>query len=734
MAEIFQPPGLSYLCLAPPLAGFIVFTCLALISLLKGWRNPTHLLFAGICLCGGLINIDMALVSLLRDRAAALAADRIVYLLFIFSIPVYIGFVHSFLGITRRRWIVNAALSLSSVLVFFTQGDLFITGLHEYSFGRIARAGPAYHVFSLFGAMAVLYCFFVLIRGMKDAAEGTRKNRIKYILIGMGLSTFLIFLNYLSVAGLDMYPPGNFSFAPAVVLAFGVLKYDLLDMDDVIRKGIVYSVLVGALTSIYFLIIFLFHILFVHSGYSDPVVLPLLYAFVIVLIFDPLKVIMSRFIDHTLFRGKYNYRRTLKEISGRMTSLLSPEEIARHLLHSVSGALQMGNSRVFIRDYENGSFRGYSLEGNVVQLAAGHPLVGFLEKFAKPLTRMAVQKNPALNGEKAVVEFFDFEKTSLAVPILRGDQLLGIIALGAKKSGELFVGEDIELLVTVAHQSAIAVENANNFSRLEKLNHSLEDIIRQRTAELARVLEEKERTMDQLIRSESLAAIGQLVAGTAHELNNPLASASSLVQTSIESLAPALRRGGDADEDIVSDLKFALKEMRRAKDIVASLLGITRNTQTYTESVDMNTVIDDALKVLYNQYKNLGIDISRDFDGSLPRVEGNFASLGQLCMNVIRNAIQAVPESGGKIVLATRHRKEAGTVTVTCRDNGTGIPHEIMKDIFKPFFTTKEAGRGSGLGLYISHEIARRHNGKISAESEIGAGTVFTIEIPCRRG
>ena len=243
---------------------------------------------------------------------------------------------------------------------------------------------------------------------------------------------------------------------------------------------------------------------------------------------------------------------------------------------------------------------------------------------------------------------------------------------------------------------------------------------------------EKEITQGRLIQSESLASIGQLVAGIAHELNNPLASASSFIQTDIE-LINEQQDKRKIDQEILQDLTYSLKELNKTKDIVKSILDLSRQTQTFEESVNMNDVIEDALRVLYNSYKHLDVTIEKNFDPSIPNIEGNFSNLGQVLINIIKNAVQALPDSRGKISLSTSYRHETDRIIVACRDDGHGIQPEVMKDIFKPFFTTKDVGTGTGLGLYVSYEIIKKHEGDISVSSEVGKGTTFTIELPCKR-
>jgi two-component system NtrC family sensor kinase len=243
---------------------------------------------------------------------------------------------------------------------------------------------------------------------------------------------------------------------------------------------------------------------------------------------------------------------------------------------------------------------------------------------------------------------------------------------------------------------------------------------------------EKERTQEQLIQSESLAAIGQLVAGIAHELNNPLASASSLIQTDIELIQEQAEKR-QVDQELLEDLAYSLKELNKTKEIVKSILDLSRQTQTYLEDVDMNAVIDEALQVLYNQYKSMEVTIERHYDPNLPTIQGNFSNLGQVLINIVNNALQALPDGRGKISLFTSCHQDTESIVVECRDDGIGIPPEIMKDIFKPFFTTKEVGKGTGLGLYVSYEIIKKHAGEIRVSSEKGKGTIFTIILPCKR-
>jgi two-component system NtrC family sensor kinase len=307
--------------------------------------------------------------------------------------------------------------------------------------------------------------------------------------------------------------------------------------------------------------------------------------------------------------------------------------------------------------------------------------------------------------------------------------LNGFLAIGDKKSGDLFLAEDMDLLETLANQSSLSIENARSYRKIEDLNKNLEEKVAERTLELQTALTEKEKAKELLIRSESLAAIGTLVAGTAHELNNPLASAMSLIQSTLEDLST---RNVDTplNSAILGDLDFAGKELARAKAIVSSLLDLSRQTQTYAEAIDLNAVVKDALQVLRNLYKNQKIEISEQYAGDLPHVYGNFAGLGQVALNIIQNAIQAIAPSSGTIFLKTDVDRNHHQVIFECEDTGPGIPDAIRQDIFKPFFTTKAVGKGTGLGLYICHDIVERHGGTLTLEKSRGKGARFVVQLP----
>ena len=136
------------------------------------------------------------------------------------------------------------------------------------------------------------------------------------------------------------------------------------------------------------------------------------------------------------------------------------------------------------------------------------------------------------------------------------------------------------------------------------------------------------------------------------------------------------------------------------------------------------------IKIMYSQYKHRDLEIVENYARNLPDIQGNFANLGQVVLNIIQNAVQAVMDIKGTVYLDTWFDSEKGQVVFSCKDTGSGIPESIRQDIFKPFFTTKEVGQGTGLGLYICHEIIQKHGGTITLEGTDGQGVVFEVRLP----
>ena len=727
----------------PPFVSFLTLFALGGLALVKGKGRKVNLLFAGICFLGGLLSIDKALASVVTDPDLALRSSRIDHIFVVFFVPVYLHFTHSFLGIARRKWLIGLAYAFSGCLSLLSQGDYYLEGVKQYFFGYYARGGPLIYVFGAASTTNTIYCLYLLFRSLRQEKDPDRKNKTKYIISGLGGAALMAHFNFLPLVGIGFYPLGNLAFIPLLLLGFAVLKHDLLDIGFMVQKGLIYSLLTGLVTGSYALMIILFNQVFKEMDQRWSILFSIFFFVVIVFVFEPLKKRVQLVIDRILFKGKYDYQKTLTALSDAMASMLNLDEIMEKTLRALTEVMHLAWGYVMLMAKGGEQFQihrqmGALLDAKGLSISKSSPLVQEMGRRKREITQYNLEEwSESCDDPSLLKEDFGKLGGAVVIAMVFKGEINGLLVLGNKKTGDLFTSDDLELLHTLGNQCAISIENAKAYQLIEDLNRNLEKMVEERTQELKKALEEKEKTQDLLVRSESLAAVGALVAGVAHELNNPIASVYSLVQSTVETMEEmppeqVVESEGDAQEteELIDDLKFSLKELNRAKDIVASLLGISRQTEEYSEPVAVNEVCKDALKVLYNQYKRTGIEIIEAYEDSLPEMRGNFANLGQVCLNIVSNAIHAVDSRQGKIALRTRYDEHRAMVIFECEDNGPGISEEVMKDIFKPFFTTKDVGKGTGLGLYISHEIVRRHNGNIFAENNPQGGATLRVELP----
>ncbi len=272
----------------------------------------------------------------------------------------------------------------------------------------------------------------------------------------------------------------------------------------------------------------------------------------------------------------------------------------------------------------------------------------------------------------------------------------------------------------------------------EEVNLDLERAVQRRTAdlakknrELAETLDKLTRAQDQLVRSEKMASIGQLVAGIAHEINNPVNAIVNTVGPLEESVlrmdSTEAEERREAVEDVHEMLQVVQRGANRTKAIVQALHTYSRTDDESVVEFDLNRSIDDSLELLRHMLKK-NIEVKKHY-GDVGRIRGHAGQLNQVFMNLLANAAQELAgRDGATIEIETADRD--GKVCITLRDNGDGIPPDLLQRIFDPFFTTKDVGEGSGLGLSIVHGIVERHGGTIEVDSEVGRGTTFTVVLP----
>jgi len=266
-------------------------------------------------------------------------------------------------------------------------------------------------------------------------------------------------------------------------------------------------------------------------------------------------------------------------------------------------------------------------------------------------------------------------------------------------------------------------------NEIEMYNRTLEIKIAERTKEL-------EEAQTQLVQSEKMSAIGQLAAGVAHELNNPMGGILGYAQFALEKWSKT-KPDQVTDKDIESQRKYLSdieQQARRCRSIIKNLLKFSRSSDKKEwEEFDLNSTLEDTISLIQHQLDLANIELKKQLADGLPRLHGNASQLQQVFTNLLLNSQHAMPE-GGELELVTRFSPKlgefAGCVEIIVEDNGIGIEEENLNRIFEPFFTTKEKGKGTGLGLSISYGIVKEHGGDITVHSAVGQGTRFTVILP----
>jgi signal transduction histidine kinase len=454
----------------------------------------------------------------------------------------------------------------------------------------------------------------------------------------------------------------------------------------------------------------------------------------------------------------------LTDLSAAVSATLDPEKIYDQALTRLVRRMGYERAHLFRVDHAAGVLRGHRAVGDDPDAPPFERVQLPLDPSISASARAAVTRQHILvndvdrptvpvNRELARAHRM---RALIAVPLRVRDQVFGVLTVSASEPGRFAQG-DVDLLATVANHVALAINNAETFRTIEELSRNLEDKVRVRTEQLRTANEELrgayrelQAAQMQLVQREKMASVGQLVAGVAHELNNPIGFVFSNVTTLddfIRRLRAMLDAYGEAalletDRTRIAarreELKidYALKYLdvmihgiregaERTRKIVRDLRVFARASDDPWQPVDLHEELEASLRLLNHLLKDR-ITVERAF-GLADSVECVRSQIDQVFLNLLANAAQAIRGPG---VIGIDTQREGPMAVVTIRDTGPGIPPDVMGRIFDPFFTTKPVGEGTGLGLSISYEIVKKHGGELRAESAPGGGAVFTVRLP----
>jgi len=678
---------------------------LGIVSYKKNKNNPINLSFA---LWGFLVFLHclcMFFSEITTTGFIVIFWLKIAYSFLAFLPFAFINFIEEFVSSKKRKLLLFTLFVFGTIFSFlslFTK--LFIKGflVRPWPYLNYPQAGNLYFF------LPIIFIISVLIGSTKLLHEyhlspGIRKNQIKYLLlaiiVGGGLAsieiiciTFNINIPVISFIGVLLY---------SLIVAYAIVKHRLMDIEVVIKKSVIYSILIGLFTGIYIGSIFLFGEFIKNLTGDSYLILTILTIIIMAIGFQPLKNQLQDWIDRVFFRKKYNYQQTLKKLTTTVATIIDLKEVLQLTLNTLTATLQLKNSSALIYNKENKRFEtkasiNLSQESTNLTISSNYALIKALKEKKEPLLLEELQyiqsqeQKPEL--EPVILEMQKME-TSFTLPLFAKNNLIGILNLGTKRSGDTFSNEDIDLLTTLSHNLAIAVENG-------RLHHEIL------------------QTQKKLFQADKLKSLGTIAAGIAHEIKNPL--------TSIKGLSQLVKTSHfENDEEFFNQFDDIVpRQLDRINYLVERLNQFSKPADMRRAITNINKLIEEALSLCENKCKKQEIEIIKELE-TLPTLSADPDQLHQVFTNLILNAIEAMPE-GGKLKIKSR-LFEKFKIIVEISDTGMGIAADKLGQIFDPFYTTKPSG--TGLGLSIVHQIIEEHNGTIEALSTPQKATIFKITL-----
>jgi two-component system NtrC family sensor kinase len=396
---------------------------------------------------------------------------------------------------------------------------------------------------------------------------------------------------------------------------------------------------------------------------------------------------------------------TLNEINKIITSSLDLDQILSQAMHGIQRILHVEAGALLLLDEDSGLLEFKKiLSGSQERLVdfrlrLGEGIAGHVAQNGEPLLVLDAQNDPRFCPR--VDEALAFATRSiLCVPLKVKDRIIGVIEV-INRLDSPFDENDLWLLDYMAGSVAIALENARLYTEL---------------GDFARELE---KSQAQLILAEKLAAMGRLAASIAHEINNPLQAIHNCLHLTLKKPLN--------EEKKTRYLGMAQEEVERLITIVQRMLEFYRSSRGGMAPTDVHTIIENVLALSSKRLQHGKITVIKKLAPDLPAINAVSDQLKQVFLNIVINAIEAMPE-GGELCIETKLNDDGDGLSVVFTDTGVGLSEKDQENIFEPFFTTKATG--TGLGLSVSYGIIERHGGRIGVQSELGEGATFTVHLP----
>jgi len=659
-------------------------------------ENPAarSFLFLGVCLGGTLILAIDTLMSFWCSRLYFMLESLVpaALLLFAATFPQPKGLVLRF---PQLRWWTLAAFAAVGVLqnALYLSNPLRHLAVNDWVYTAMAVSG--------------LVLLASLLESFLHARTPLARQQVKTVLFGMGAAIFVPSLLMMAIILLRLDIPMNAAF-PLLLLGplsigYAIARHDLFQVDRYVRNGIVYGAVSVLVFLGYAIVVFSAELALGAERALPANVIPF-YLLFLVLVFNPLRARIQSIVDRVFYRQAYSYRATVQGMSRALSSFLNTEKVVAAVLAALTEVMAIEWATILVLSSRGNTLRVYGDSPNIRErVRAAFPpdgsSVGHLRGLEKAESSQAFAERCAdpTEGCEAIAE----SHPALLVPARFEGANVAVILIGDKKSGAYYSEDDLDLLQTLADQAALALTNAEAY-----------EIIRQTQADL--------------VRSERLAAVGELAASVAHGIRNPLAGIRAAAQLAREDVAETSSDLREGIDDIISEADRL--EMR-----VRSLLDFARPFEPNLRVADLGVLLDEFATSMRPRLA-AGIELLLDVDPHLPRLGFYAAQLTEVMEALVINAAQAMGEHGTVSIQAHPTSDASGEpgVELHISDTGPGFAPGQLERIFSLFYTTK--AQGTGIGLAMAQRIIERHRGRLSAESRDGGGATFSIYLPLAPG
>jgi len=623
-----------------------------------------------------------------------------------------VALLHSYKKHELLKRIIRIGYLLALVFLVWDFTPYFVASVEAKSiFKYWPTPGVLFAPFLTIWSLYALYTLFLLFDFYRHETDQDLRARTRLIMVGSILAWFGSgFNNYPLWYGVNILPWGNALMTVYIVMVgYAIFKYNWLDIEVIIKKTLVFTGLLASTFAILILPTLLIQEYILRSASITARMTGLaISGLIIILTMRRIENFLINITDKYLFQKKYDYKELLKTFTSEVLTVLNLDNLVNLTVNKLVDTVKINSCAVMLFDNDKQQFdveASSNLKDSSVVLSKSEEMAEYLEHTRGYLLKKELAERKIYVPPK-VDEIIDKLNAELIIPMILQDKMIGILSLGKKKSDEDYAQDDLDILLPLARTLAIAISNAELFDELGK-------------------------TQAEAAQKEKMAVIGTLSAGINHEICNPLGIARGQCEAFLLNTKDGLYKSKTPQELLRKAEEImakVIKETDRATAITKKLSSFAKPAKGEKELVDISKEVDEVHGLVGYELKLEKVEVIKDIAAGIPRILVDKKQFQEVLFNLIRNAGQAIGEKG-KITVSAREYD--GKVVIDVQDTGSGIPENKIKELFNPFFTTKEPGKGTGLGLFIVRQVVEKNGGRIYLKrTKVGEGTTFTLEFP----